>query len=65
MKSRILETLAHAKTNSESPNENLRVAIRVRPPMAREIKDGKFISTVSLSFSSGSSRPGPSVALHF
>lgn len=28
-------------------NENLRVVIRVRPPMAREIKDGKFISTVS------------------
>ncbi len=27
-------------------NENLRVAIRVRPPMEREIKDGKFISTV-------------------
>ncbi|CAD8044040.1 unnamed protein product [Paramecium primaurelia] len=30
----------------EGSNENLRVVIRVRPPMAREIKDGKFISTV-------------------
>jgi hypothetical protein len=27
-------------------NENLRVVIRVRPPLAREIKDGKVISTV-------------------
>ncbi|CAD8126966.1 unnamed protein product [Paramecium sonneborni] len=30
----------------EGSNENLRVVIRIRPPMAREIKDGKFISTV-------------------
>lgn len=29
-------------------NENLKVVIRVRPPMAREIKDGKFTSTVAL-----------------
>ncbi|CAK60607.1 unnamed protein product (macronuclear) [Paramecium tetraurelia] len=32
----------------EGSNENLRVVIRVRPPMAREIKDGKFISTVQV-----------------
>ncbi|CAD8140294.1 unnamed protein product [Paramecium octaurelia] len=32
--------------DKEGSNENLRVVIRVRPPMAREIKDGKFISTV-------------------
>lgn len=36
-------------SNKEGSNENLRVVIRVRPPMAREIKDGKFISTVTLS----------------
>jgi hypothetical protein len=34
---------------SPQKNENLRVAIRVRPPMEREIKDGKFISTVQVS----------------
>lgn len=36
--------------DKEGSNENLRVVIRVRPPMAREIKDGKFISTVNLLF---------------
>ena len=48
MKSRILDQIEGSKSIGESPNENLRVAIRVRPPMAREIKDGKFISTVQV-----------------
>lgn len=48
MKSRILDQIGGSKSIGESPNENLRVAIRVRPPMAREIKDGKFISTVQV-----------------
>ncbi|CAD8043079.1 unnamed protein product [Paramecium primaurelia] len=37
------------QNNGQTPNnENLRVVIRVRPPMAREIRDGKFISTVQV-----------------
>ena len=42
-----LEDLTKSKLRHlDSKNENLRVTIRVRPPMAREIRDGKFISTV-------------------
>ena len=27
-------------------SENFKVAVRVRPPLPREINDGKFLSTV-------------------
>ncbi|KAM3141803.1 hypothetical protein pb186bvf_006125 [Paramecium bursaria] len=36
------------RSHDQQPNENLRVVIRVRPPMAREIRDGKFISTIQV-----------------
>ena len=39
-------TAKHSSIRQIESNESLRVVIRVRPPMAREIKDGKFISTV-------------------
>ena len=32
-------------------NENFKVVVRIRPPLAREITDGRFISTVFFNFS--------------
>jgi hypothetical protein len=35
-----------SKQNSES-NKNFKVIVRVRPPIKREIVNGKFVSTVN------------------
>ena len=33
-------------TNVNDPNSNFKVVVRVRPPLNRELMNGKFISTI-------------------
>lgn len=43
-----LSPIQSQKYMNQQHNENFKVAVRVRPPLQREVMDGRFISTVGM-----------------